>query len=151
LQEPLLYLSYFFKQHLSRYYELLQAVRDYGDWEAWLLFFLEGVSVTGDQAAKTAQRVLTLFDADHKRIEELPRMTATLLRLHHWMQRRPIFSIAAASRELGATVPTITGAVNKMEEIGIAREISGRQRSRVYTYHTYLGLLNADTEIQTLL
>src|SRR6266446_3013666 len=40
LREPLLYLSLYFKQNRQQYYELLQAVRLTGDWEAWLCYFL---------------------------------------------------------------------------------------------------------------
>jgi Fic family protein len=55
LREPLLYLSLYFKRHRSQYYELLQAVRLTGDWEAWLRFFLTGVEETANQAAQTAR------------------------------------------------------------------------------------------------
>jgi Fic family protein len=34
LQQPLLYISLFFKQHRSRYYELLDRLRPQEDWEA---------------------------------------------------------------------------------------------------------------------
>ena len=52
LSQPLLYLSLFFKQHRSRYYELLDGVRHSGDWEAWLDFFLEGVENTASAASR---------------------------------------------------------------------------------------------------
>ena len=46
LQEPMLYLSLFFKHHRSTYYSLLQQARQVGDWEAWLGFFFQGVIET---------------------------------------------------------------------------------------------------------
>src|SRR5215216_5790149 len=54
LGQPLLYLSYYFKEHRSYYYDLLQQVRLEGDWERWIAFFLEGVAVTADQGAALA-------------------------------------------------------------------------------------------------
>ena len=44
LKEPILYLSLYFKSHRQQYYDLLQRVRDQGDWETWLEFFLDGIS-----------------------------------------------------------------------------------------------------------
>ena len=54
LNQPLLYLSLFFKQPRSRYYELLDGVRQQGDWEAWIDFFLEGVESTAAAAVGAA-------------------------------------------------------------------------------------------------
>src|SRR6266702_7588678 len=61
LQEPLLYLSLYFKQHRETYYDLLQRVRTEGDWESWLLFFLTGVHETANQAVQTSRSILELF------------------------------------------------------------------------------------------
>ena len=57
LREPLLYLSLYFKQHRDDYYALLDKVRRRGDWEAWLAFFLDGVTETAKGAVSTAQRL----------------------------------------------------------------------------------------------
>lgn len=64
LQEPLLYLSLYFKQHRATYYELLDRVRRDGDWEAWIAFFLEGVRKTAESAVATAQQLAKIFSAD---------------------------------------------------------------------------------------
>jgi len=76
LREPLLYLSLYFKQHRQRYYELLQAVRLTGDWEAWLRFFLTGVAETAAQAADTARALMKLAAADEKRVEAIGKAAA---------------------------------------------------------------------------
>ena len=60
LLKPVLYLSHYFKRHRQMYYELLQAVRDDGAWEAWLAFFLEGVKEVSEQATETARQILSL-------------------------------------------------------------------------------------------
>src|SRR5437016_1062192 len=73
LQEPLLYLSLYFKQHRETYYDLLQQVRTEGDWESWLLFFLTGVYETANQAVRTSRSILELFQNDQQRIETLGR------------------------------------------------------------------------------
>jgi len=68
LNQPLLYLSLYFKQNRAEYYRLLDQVRADGDWEAWLDFFLEGVQATAAGAVTTAQRLVELFSSDADRI-----------------------------------------------------------------------------------
>ena len=54
LKEPLLYLSVFFKKYRQIYYERLQQVRISGDWEEWLLFFVDAIAATAGQAVESA-------------------------------------------------------------------------------------------------
>jgi len=147
LREPLLYLSYYFKQHRPTYYDLLDGIRRDGDWEAWLRFFLEGVRDVGDQAAAAAQKVLRLFDEDRRRIEGIGRAAASTLRVHHHLQRRPLLSISSAAHDLGVTTPTVIGALNHLQALGIVREVTGRQRGRLFSYDAYLAVLNEGTEL----
>jgi Fic family protein len=146
LQEPLLYLSLYFKQNRSTYYRLLQKTRFEGDWESWLEFFLEGVRETADQAAETARRVLLLFEADQKRIESLGRSAGTATRLHHRLQKRPIMSITEAAKDLQTTHPTIKSSVEKLEALGILEEVTGRRRDKKYVYREYVNILNEGAE-----
>jgi Fic family protein len=76
LREPVLYLSLYLKTHRQQYYDLLQAVRERGDWETWLAFFLDGVTETATQAVHAARSLITLFDNDRRRITELGRAAA---------------------------------------------------------------------------
>jgi Fic family protein len=85
LKEPILYLSLFFKSNRQQYYDLLQRVREQGDWEAWLEFFLMGVKETSEQAADTAKLILELFEKDRRRIERLGRPAASALRVHRYL------------------------------------------------------------------
>ena len=73
LSEPLLYLSLYFKTHRDAYYDWLQRVRETGDWEGWLEFFLSGVEETAEGAVSTAKRILGLFEADRARIARAAR------------------------------------------------------------------------------
>src|ERR1700712_1646486 len=105
LREPLLYLSLFFKQNRQTYYEHLQAVREHGEWEAWVGFFLRGVTETARQGIQTAQSLLRLFNEDRNRIEALGRPAATALRLHQFFQRRGLTTIPSGLRPLGVLPP----------------------------------------------
>lgn len=146
LGEPVLYLSLYFKQHRERYYSLLQQVRDSGNWEAWLEFFLAGVAETSEQATDTARRLLQLFASHRDRLEALGRPAATALRLHQWMQRHPVFSIPQAARELGVSHPTMSKAVELLQNEEIVRQIDRKQRHRNFVYAEYLRILGEGTE-----
>ncbi len=146
LREPLLYLSLFFKQNRQAYYALLQAVRESGEWEAWLGFFLRGVSETATQGTQTAQSLLRLFSNDRGRIEQLGRPAATALRLHELLQRRALTTIQQASRQLGLSQPTIALGLEHMRKLGIVHESTGRRRGRVFVYSAFLSLLSEGTD-----
>lgn len=146
LREPILYLSLYLKTNRSACYDLLDRVRTKGDWEAWLDFFLTGVKETADQAASSARRIVALFDDHIQKIEALGRPAASVLRVFHQMQRNPIVSIPVAAQKIGISAPTVAKSLEHMERIGILREVTGRQRHRLFVYEPYLAILNEGTE-----
>ena len=146
LSEPLLYPSLFLKIHRSRYYELLQRVRSDGAWEDWLAFFLEGVASTAKEATDTADRTVSLFAKDRSKIEKLGRASESALRVHELMQTNPYLRIRTATKALKLTVPTVTSALNHLMELGIVKEISGKQRDRLFAYSRYVRMISGDTQ-----
>ncbi|MGC8732506.1 MAG: Fic family protein [Halothiobacillaceae bacterium] len=146
LRQPLLYLSLYFKQHRAEYYRLLDTVRQSGDWEAWLDFFLDGVAETATGAVDTAHRLLALFAADAARVQTLGRAAANALRVFDALRRRPLASIDECSQRLGLSFPTVARAIEALEKLGIVREITGRKRERVFAYQAYLDVLNEGTQ-----
>jgi Fic family protein len=146
IREPLLYLSLFFKQNRNRYYELLQQVRLDGDWEAWLEFFLEGVVETSEKATETTTKILDRFDTDRTKIAALGRSTGSALRLHDLLRRRPLLTIAAATRELGLSAPTVGSSFEHLVRLGIVNEVTGRRRDRMFAYTDYLAILAEGAE-----
>jgi Fic family protein len=146
LKEPLLYLSLYFKTHRSRYYDLLQRVRTDGAWEEWLQFFLEGMAATAQEAAETATRILHLFSTNREKIQKLGRSSSSALRVHEYMQRKPIANIAATAKALKISIPTVTLALNHLVRIGIVEEVTGKRRDRLFTYSGYFNIVSKGTE-----
>ncbi len=146
IQQPLLYLSLYFKQHRQAYYDLLQRVRLEGDWEAWLRFFLDGVVETAENATGASRRILERFREDALKVQQLGRARASAKRLFELLQRKPLVTLQAARRELGVTLPTVSSAMNRLVELGIVREVTGKQRNRVFAYQNYLSILSEGTE-----
>jgi Fic family protein len=146
LREPLLYLSLYFKTNRDRYYDLLQRVRTHGAWEEWLAFFLEGTEITARSAADSAKQILTLFAKDRDRIQTIGRAASSALRVHEYMQKKPLVSIGAVADELKLSIPTVTVALDHLVRLGIVKEVTGKRRARVFGYSRYLKILSEGTE-----
>jgi Fic family protein len=146
LKEPLLYLSLFFKQYRSTYYDLLQQVRITGDWEAWLLFFVDAIAATANQAVSTAQQLTQLLADDKTRLAQLGRLAGSAKQILDALFAHPVSNIAALTDATGLTPATIGKALDAMEQqLGIVRELTGRKRNRVYAYDAYITILNQET------
>lgn len=147
LTDPILYLSLYFKTHRQRYYDLLQRVRTEGAWNAWLRFFLRGVQETANQTVEAARDMRALSQQDRERIsEELGRAAGSALRVHELLQRRPVVNVKQANRELSLSKPTVRSAIENLQELGLVRELTGKERYRIYVYDRYFGILDEGTE-----
>lgn len=146
MQQPMLYLSLYFKQHRQRYYELLQQVRLTGVWEEWLEFFLTGVAETADLAVSTAKRLLQLFRDDRERLSALGKSAGSALRIHEQLQKNPILSSVRAAECTGLSSMTAGATLKKLQAIGLVREITGGKYGRLYCYEAYLSILSEGTE-----
>ncbi len=144
--QPLLYLSLYFKQHRAIYYSLLDRVRTEGDWEAWVDFFLEGVEQTANGAVQTAQRLAALFQHDIQRVQTLGRGAVNTLRALDALRRRPLCSLRQLGQRADMTFPTASKTMLALVALGIARELTGQRRNRVFVYDAYLNILNEGSE-----
>lgn len=147
LSKPVLYLSHYFKQHRSEYYERLQAVRDAGDWEGWLGFFLEGVVSVSREAARTAAAILRMREEFRARItEELGRAAANGQRVMDRLFDHPIVNVATVREWLDLTPAGANQIVSRLEGIGLLREITGYARNRRFVFEPYLRLFDEQRE-----
>jgi Fic family protein len=146
LQQPLLYLSLYFKQHRALYYELLDRVRIHGDWEAWVDFFLEGVEQTANAAVQTARRLVLVFQQDSLSAQGSGRASANAVRVLDALRQRPLCSLRQLGLAAGVSFPTASKAMGTLVELGIARELTGQRRNRLFVYDAYLNILNEGGE-----
>ena len=144
LKQPLLYLSLFLKRHRNIYYDLLNQIREEGDWEAWILFFLEGVAVTGNQAFQTAKQLLDLFQEDRKKINTIGRAASSTLEVHRFFQSHPVSSVRAANKSLPFSIPTLHASAKQLVKLGVLRELPSRGKTHVFVYDRYMKILNAE-------
>jgi Fic family protein len=145
LREPLLYLSLYLKENREEYYRLLNLVREEGDWEAWLVFFLEGIRKTAEGAVSTAGRLVSLFEEDRRQIQTRGRAAGSALRVHEALKQRPLTSLQEIRQRAGLSFPAASDAIALLVDLGIARELTGRRRNRAFGYTHYLAILGEGT------
>jgi len=145
LRQPLLYLSLYFKQHRTQYFDLLMKVRTEGDWEEWLRFFAAGVREMAEGAVTAARRLNKICNDDRKVIRDLGRKAGSALRIHQVFQSRPIANIPFLSVKTKLSPPTVAAALETLQKANIIEEVTGRKRKRFYAYKKYLDLMNKGT------
>jgi Fic family protein len=142
LSEPLMYLSGYLKQHQSEYYRLLSGIRKEGDWESWIIFFLEGVATAAIDAEHSIIEVASLVAIDRKRLLQSPKAGPASYRLFELLPMMPRFTIEHVRQQLDTSFPTATAAVKVLEDLRIVTEMTGLKKNRSYSYQAYVELLS---------
>lgn len=141
LKRPLLYLSYFFKRYRSEYYDRLQAIRDKGDWEGWLKFFLKGVYEVAQEATNTARQIVNSREGHRFLINhQLGRRSGKALVLLENLYFRPIISVDYVMEATKLTFSNANALVKQFCNFGLLREITGQRRNRLFSYAPYLAI-----------
>ena len=140
LKRPLLYVSDYLKRNRDEYYQRLQAVRDHGDWEGWVRFFLEGVKTVSLAATETARQIQRLREEHRSLIGgKISKKAGKFVLLDHLFET-PIVTINRVAAIIERTYPAAAGLVSAFEQLGLLKEISGWRRNRLYAYQPYLDL-----------
>ena len=142
LKRPLLYLSYYFKRNRGEYYDRLNNIRNKGDWEGWIKFFLKGVYEVSNQAAETAQRIIALQEQDRARLADIPNG----LKLIDQLFFNPLITINEIRRLTGISHATAGRLVKQMMQLDILEEITGYARNRKFMYKDYFSILKEGVE-----
>jgi Fic family protein len=128
-RHPVLMLSPYFERNRREYYHSLQAVSHYGEWEKWLLFFLDAVVRQSREALETVQHIAALREETRNRLIAA-RATDTIFRLLDTLLENPYVTTSYVTQKLGVTVPTARGALAVLENLGFIEEITGRKRGQ---------------------
>jgi Fic family protein len=142
LKQPSLYLSLYFKAHRQEYYNQLQNIRETGDFESWIKFFLTGVEKTSNGAVTTAKNIINLFNQDSNLIETSDKCTPAILAIYKYLQRIPITNTGKIKEECKISLPTIIRNMENLEYLGIVEEVTKKERHKIFVYKKYLEILN---------
>ena len=147
LAKPVLCISHFFKRHQAEYYERLQAVRDDGDWEGWLAFFLRGVEEVANEAVATARRVLDLREAHRAAVTaHFGRAAGNGHRVLEALYRKPVVTVSDVRDVAGLSYPAANDLVARLVSIGILERFDDRKRNRAFLYGDYIRVFADDPD-----
>lgn len=149
LKRPTLYLSHFFKLHRLEYYDRLTAIRQAGDWEGWLRFFLRGVVEVGTEAVETTRRILALRDEHLALLAERMAGNSYAARALDHLFDSPMTTVRRMESHLSASYKTANKIIGEFETLGLLREIMGYRRNRVFAYEPYLALFPSRRVVQS--
>jgi Fic family protein len=143
LSKPVLYLSVFFKLHREEYYDRLQAVRDRGDWEGWVEFFLRGVHEVAQQAREVAKRIIMLRETHWKLIaENFGAQGGKALRVVERLYERPAITVNEAKSLLNVSFANANDIMARLQKHNIINESTGQVRNRFFVYAPYISLFS---------
>jgi len=118
LTTPLLYLSAYFDRNRDAYYDQLFNVSARGDWEAWLRYFLDGVTEQASDAAARSRRMRVLHE-QHRDLLQQRRESANVLRLLDELFVNPFITAPRAHRLLGVTREAARRILGRLTQAGI--------------------------------
>ena len=148
IKTPSLYLSYYLKQNRIEYYDRMSAVRDKGNYEQWIKFFIKGIVVSGQSAIETADKLIDLRNRNFNRIREAKytsRTFATMEKLFEYLQKSPMIDIKRTSQEMNLAYNTVASAVKRFQELGILKLQNKQDRNKIYIYDEYISILSDGT------
>ncbi len=146
LSRPLLYLSHYFKRYRREYYDCLMSIREKGDWEGWIKFFLKGIWEVSKEAVETSRYIISL-ESEHTSLIQKQVRSGQGLNLLGLLFRYPIISIPEVKDRLHIAFGTANRLINEFVRSGILKEITARERNRLFAYTKYLDLLRSGTDL----
>lgn len=145
LSQPLLYLSYYFKENRTEYYDRLMDVRKKGAWEEWIKFFLKGVASVSDEATESAKQIIALKESCSSKLSNF---NVSHLQLLDALFNDPIITKNEVANMLGVSYPTSSNIVDNLIGLGILIDGSPQKnRNKHYVFQDYLNILNKGTEL----
>lgn len=145
LTTPALYISYFLKKNRIEYFDRMTEVRNKGNYEQWVNFFLQAVYESAKDATEAIDKLNALHDKNCAIINDMGRSTKTVERLFIYLETNPIIEIHKTAKDLGMAFNTVSDAVKRLNNAGILAQISGESRNRTFAYEEYLDILREGT------
>lgn len=129
LPEPLLYISPYFEAHRTEYYDALQGVRERGDLDSWLAFFLTGIRQQATDAVVRAERLLDLREEYRNTVRGVTRGTANQLAELIFLQ--PIVTSRLVENRLHVTRVSALAAMRQLIDLGVLTAVEDGPRGQL--------------------
>ena len=139
MPSPFLYLSAYFESTRQEYYARLLGITERGEWEEWLVYFLDGVVSQSEDAIGRIERIDSLLSGWKS---ELARMRSRLPeRVLDLFSVNPFWTVGALAERLDVAYTTAQRAVNWLDELGVVSHVGDDRHDRVYCAQAILDVL----------
>ena len=146
LSHPALYISYFLKMNRIEYYDRMTQVRKTGDYEQWVMFFLQALSDSAGDAIQTIDALTALHNQSVAKLGAFSKRQQTnLLKLFAYIETNPIIDVQKTAAALGLSYNTVSKMVTILVDEGILRQTDKAGKAKIYSYAEYLDILRKDT------
>lgn len=143
LPQPLLYLSAYFERNRKEYYRLLLDISQTGNWMDWVRFFVNGISEESRDAVARSNQLLALRQ-DYREKLQAQKSPGRTLELMENLFKEPVITVAVARDRLNVTTRAAQQNVDRLLQAGILKEVTGRQRYRVFVAQKIIQIVEAD-------
>ncbi len=145
LTTPALYISYFLKKNRVEYYDRMTEVRNRGNYEQWVKFFLQALWESAKDATDTIDELAALHDKNTALISQMGRAAKNARLVFGYLEANPIIEIKKTAAALNITFNTVSSAVDRLIDAGILIQTTNANRNRTFAYDAYLGILRKGT------
>jgi Fic family protein len=142
IEKPILYPSYYLKQHRQEYYDRLMTVRQTGNYEQWVLFFLKSITEASSAAINDTKSILALRKDDQALLWEKKISSPLATMLLDALFSTPIIAVKDIEQRFAVSYPTASALIKNFVDIGILREITGQKRAKRFVYGRYMAILS---------
>ena len=146
LSTPSVYISYFLKMNRIEYYDRMTQVRKTGDYEQWILFFLQALSDSAEDAIQTIDELTKIHNRNAQKFENMTkRQQANAMNFLIYLEKNPIIDIQKTAAALNLSYNTVAKSVALFVDNGILQQTEKSGRSKIYSYVDYLAVLRKGT------
>lgn len=143
---PALYISYFLKMNRIEYYDRMSQVRKTGDYEQWVLFFLQALADSSSDAIDTIDKLTKLHNRNINLLDDIsPRQKTNVLKVFNYLEKNPIIDIQKTANALNLSYNTVAKAILLLIDKGILKQSAKSGKTKIYSYFDYLDILRKDT------
>ena len=143
---PSLYISYFLKMNHIEYYDRMSQVRKNGDYEQWVLFFLQALADSSSDAIDTIDKLTKLHNRNINIFDDIsPRQKTNVLKVFNYLEKNPIIDIQKTANALNLSYNTVAKAILLLIDKGILKQSAKSGKTKIYSYFDYLDILRKDT------
>lgn len=140
LDNPCLYISFFFEKNRDLYYQKLNNVRTNNDIIGWIKFFLEGIIETAKIAKEKFKNVVELTKKIDGKLTELNVKFDNAKKVMDYFYNEPYSSRKKLADALGMPDSTVNGVVNELKRVNIIKETTGFSKNQIFVFSEYVNI-----------